>query len=432
MAFTFDGPNTTITLPSGIGGVGQIEAINIYSAWKEWLAIGDNAKYLPAFRAIGGDPLSSIINAGSYFFLRNDYGWIMKPAEEDVNYYLTGNLAAQDPSSPILAPTDGPYTTAIFGLQPVTQGVTPVMGEQLEYGSFQGGVWVDQLNGTPGTGYTSTGKPIGNAETPSSNITDAVAIQQLRGLPKTMFIRGNMVLGSGDNIEGYKIIGENAARTMITINDAAETLGCEITEAYVTGNLDGGTILRNCVISNLNYVNGFVFQCMLNPGTITLGGTETAHFLNCYSGVPGSGTPTIDCNGTGAENTPLAMRGYNGGIKLIQKDGNAAVSIDLASGQVILDIDRTTPANSTVTDGEIVVRGDGQLKDANGEHIGSGTYQNVTLYNGLTGADHTHDIWQDMGLDPDNPTSYSDDGTTTTKTSGDVTIEITDTTVTRQ
>ena len=427
MAFTFDGPNTQITLPPGVGGVLEIQAIDIYSAWKEWVLVGDNAKYFPAFRAIGGDPLSSIINAGAYFFVRNDYGWNLKPAEEDINYYVTGNLAAQDTSVPILHATVGPYTAAIFGLQPVTQGVTPSMGEQLEYGSFQGGVWVDQLNGYSGTDGTK-----GNAQYPVNNIPDAVQIQSARGLPKNLYIRGNLSLGSGDNIEGFKLIGENASRTMITVNAAAATLGCEINEAYVSGNLDGGTILRNCVVSNLNYINGFVFSCMLNPGVITLGGVETAHFLNCYSGVPGTGTPTIDCNGTGAENTPLAIRGYNGGIKLIHKTGNAPVSIDLASGQVVLDIDRATPANSTVLDGEIVVRGDGMVFDINGDHLGTGTYGSVELYNGVTGADHIHDIWQDMGLDPDHPTAYSDDGTTTTKISGDVTIEITDTSVTRQ
>jgi hypothetical protein len=427
MSFIFDGPNLLITLPPGTAGVGQIDAQDVYSAWKAWVLVGDNAKYPPAFRTIGGDPLSSIINAGAYYFLRNDFGWRMKPAEEDVNYYLTGNLAAQDTFQSILIPTEGDFTVAIFGLQPVTQGVTPAMAQQLEYGSFQGGIWIDQINGQSGTDGTK-----GNAQFPVNNIPDAITIQQIRGLPKTVYVRGNLVLGTGDNIEGFKLVGENATRTLITVNAESDTLGCEIIEAHVTGNLDGGTILRNCVISNLNYINGFVYNCMLNPGTISLGGTETAHFLNCYSGVPGSNTPTIDMNGTGTEDTPLAMRNYNGGIRLVHKTGTAPVSIDLGAGQVILDIDRETPANSTVLGGNIVVRGDGGVYDAHRNHLGSGTYGGVTLYNGVTGADHIHDMWQDMGLDPENPTSYTDDGTTTTKVSGGVTLEITDNSVTRQ
>lgn len=417
MAFTFDGPNLLITLPSGVAGVGQLDALEMYSAWKVWAQIGDNAKYPAAFRTIGGDPLSSIINAGAYFFLRNDFGWRVKPAEENVNYYLTGNLAAQDPTLPILIQTIGTYTTAIFGLQPVTQGVTPEMKEQLEYASFVNGVWVDQLNGQSGTSGT-----IGNAQTPVSNFPDANLILAARGLPRTFYVKGDATLDTGDDVQFASIIGENAARSTLTINAGADTLGADIAECSVQGNLDGGAILRNCVVSNLNYVNGFVYNCMLNPGTITLGGTETAHFLNCYSGIPGQGTPIISW--LVSQNTPLAMRNYQGGIELRDKTGDSSVSVDLGSGQVKIDV--------SCVDGDIVVRGDGKVFDTLGNHMMTGVYNgNLIVRNEATYGEHIHDLWQDKGLDPDNPTSYSDDGTTTTKTSGGVTLQITDSSVTR-
>ena len=41
------------------------------------------------------------------------------------------------------------------------------------------------------------------------------------------------------------------------------------------------------------------------------------------------------------------------------------------------------------------------------------------------------EIWQDLGLDPINTVTMSDDGTTTTKTFGDITKQITDTSITR-
>jgi hypothetical protein len=290
---------------------------------------------------------------------------------------------------------------------------------ELQFGTFQNSVHVDQSGPYSGTLY-----PKGTPLEPVNNFTDAVTIAAARGFD-TIDIIGNAVLDTGDNIAGYKLVGQNAARTQITVNAGAETLGCEILEAYVTGNLDGGTILRNCVVGNLNYVNGFVFNSMLNPGTISLGGTSTAHFLNCYSGVPGLGTPTIDMNGAGSEDTPLALRGYNGGIRLIQKTGTGAVSIDLASGQVVLD--------SSCVAGQVVVRGDGKVVDENGNHLMSGTYNGgLTLINEANYGLHVHDIWQDMGLDIDHPVSYTDNGTTTTKVAGDVTTEITDTSITRQ
>ena len=401
MPIVFDGPNTTITLASGVT---DVEAKDIYSRWKDWVTIGDNAKYLPAFRTIGGDPLSPVVDAGSYFFIQNQNGWRIKPPEEDITIFISGNLALEDTGQAGLIATTGAFSTAILGLQPVTQGVTTTMKMQLEYTSFESAVWVDQTNGEAGTGYNSAGLPIGTPENPVDNIPDAIAIQGNRGLPRTIMVLGNLSLGVGDDISGFKLIGENAARTQINVGSPADTIGCEIIEAYVTGNLDGGTILRNCVIDNLNYVNGFVFQCMLNPGTITLGGTNTAHFLSCYSGVPGLGTPTIDMDGAGGENTPLAMRDYNGGIRLVQKTGNADVSIDLNSGQVKLEM-----STITATSGKIIIRGDGQLSNYDdGTHIDTGYYNGtdpngVYIYNGLTGADHVHDIWRAMDLDT-NPT----------------------------
>lgn len=234
-----------------------------------------------------------------------------------------------------------------------------VTSQAIEYGEYGGAVHIDVIYGESGTIY-----PIGTHRRPVNNIPDALLIAAVRGF-STFHIIGNITLDTGDNIENILLVGQNASRTTITVNDGADTFGCEIVEATVQGNLDGGTILRNCVIENLNYINGFVFQCMINPGIISLGGNNTAHFLNCYSGVPGLGTPVIDMNGTGAEDTPLAIRNYNGGIKLIQKTGSGAVSIDLGSGQVILD--------SSCIAGQVVVRGDGKVVDEVGTELFSGT-----------------------------------------------------------
>ena len=128
---TFNGETLIITLDSGVT---TLEWIDVYSAWKDWMIESPlNRKYPTAFRSDGGNPLSAIINQGSYFFLNNSGGWRIKPPEEDITIYVTGNLAVEDTSLPALTPTDGAYTAAIFGLQSITQGITPVMGEQLTF-----------------------------------------------------------------------------------------------------------------------------------------------------------------------------------------------------------------------------------------------------------------------------------------------------------
>lgn len=48
--------------------------VDVYSAWKEWAAVRDNAKFLPAIRVTGGDPIAGTTSfTGDTYFLIN--GW---------------------------------------------------------------------------------------------------------------------------------------------------------------------------------------------------------------------------------------------------------------------------------------------------------------------------------------------------------------------
>jgi hypothetical protein len=318
-----------------------------------------------------------------------------------------GNFVAVDefgaPIEPVF-PTFGRFLTKTAASSATSQNAA-----SLEYSSYEGGVWVDIFSTNELAGQDPLSSLIGNAQFPVNNIPDAVLICNARGLPNTIYIIGDITLDSGDEVGGFKMIGQNPTRSIITINSASGTVGTEIVEATITGNLDGGTILRQAVVSNLNYVNGFVFECMLGSGTISLGGLATAHFLNCFSGIPGESAPVIDMNGAGAQTTPLAIRGYNGGVKIIDLTGGGDSSIDLNSGQVIVD--------SSCTNGTLVVRGNGKVVDENGVHMNSGTYNGaLTLVNEANFGQHTHEIWKMMGLDIASPMTV----TPTSRNAGDI------------
>ena len=118
---SFDGTNLIITLDSGVTEV-DVEQ-DLYSDWKEFFKTGDNSKFPLAFRTTGGDPLTGSLDLGAYFFLRNDSGWRIRPAEEDATITFVGNLAAEDNTLPLVIPTIGAFTVLILGLQPVSQAV---------------------------------------------------------------------------------------------------------------------------------------------------------------------------------------------------------------------------------------------------------------------------------------------------------------------
>lgn len=147
MPIVFNGPTTTIELASGVT---VYDVADIYSRWKDWMLQSDNSKYLPAFRQVGGDPLGGGVYTAVSTFIRNDYGWTIKPPEEDIQIVLRGNLYPEDPNQAYYSPTVGGFDTVIrtdlsgvaFGVStsggsggPTTgEIISALMGEPVEPG----------------------------------------------------------------------------------------------------------------------------------------------------------------------------------------------------------------------------------------------------------------------------------------------------------
>jgi len=221
--------------------------------------------------------------------------------------------------------------------------------QDIQFSSFNGGVTVDIGNIT-GLAVAGTAFPAGTRRQPSANFADALTIAATNGLFR-LYILGDATLDTPDDFSNFEIIGENENKSSFTLNTGAVLTGAEISNATITGTLDGETHVSHCVINNITFINGQIEQCLL-IGTTTLGGTGVAHFLDCASGVPGASTPIINMGGSGVD---LALRNYSGGIQIDNCTAAQDTSIDLNSGQIILD--------STVTNGNFVLRGVGKLTD---------------------------------------------------------------------
>lgn len=96
---TFDGINKIIDILPGVDSV-NVEA-DIYSAWKEWLLIGDNAKYPQALRTSGGEPLVGGKVSPKYFFLMN--GWLLRTQLGSGVTYVETNLFRDDGGNPFIS-----------------------------------------------------------------------------------------------------------------------------------------------------------------------------------------------------------------------------------------------------------------------------------------------------------------------------------------
>lgn len=119
MSVTFDGQNKIIQVNPGVTAIDI--RYDVYSRWKEWVMQGDNAKWLPAFRVSGGDPIGGGKISPIYFFLIN--GWTIRPDDTSGNHELLVELNLY--SDPDIAPrfTSVPGVT-IANLNSDVPGVT--------------------------------------------------------------------------------------------------------------------------------------------------------------------------------------------------------------------------------------------------------------------------------------------------------------------
>jgi hypothetical protein len=259
-----------------------------------------------------------------------------------------GNLVAVDSVGADLNPI---YPTAFTQVVKTSSASATLSDlEAIQYSSYQNAVWYDSTSDNSTTEF-----PSGTREHPCNNIPDCVAIATEKGFDTIQLLQ-DTTLTAADDLANLRIIGQNAILTSVVIQDGANVVNCEFRECKVAGVLDGGNILRSCIVDGISYVNGVIYESAITGTLITLGGADVAMFLECYSAVPGAGnTPKLSFGNT---DTSLAIRAWNGGLELFDKTDTSPCSIDMASGQVIID--------STCVAGTITVRGISEVTDNSG------------------------------------------------------------------
>lgn len=248
--------------------------------------------------------------------------------------------------------------------------------------SFDNAVHVDAVTGTAGTRY-----PQGTHLFPVDNLADAITIADEHNITN-IHCSSDLTIGPSITLDSFHFFGEGRRLTTVTIDQNATLERCIFRDCYVTGVLDNETALIHCTAEDLELRNGNLEDCTL-LGTITLAGTaaSVAKIIDCWSGVPGTSTPILDMGGAAGA---LSVRGYHGGLTLRNKTGTSSVSVDMASGQLILE--------STVTNGTIVARGIGKLNDQSA---------GATVIDEMVQGIKLNDIYTMLGLEAGAPMTIS-------------------------
>lgn len=115
---TFDGVRRLIVVNSGEKSIDM--KVDVYSSWKEWARLDDYAKFEPALRAVGGDPVGPGMFAGDLYFLIN--GWKIYVDHE---VELTGIVYSDDGSSPFITPATANVVRSAASNLALAYGMTP-------------------------------------------------------------------------------------------------------------------------------------------------------------------------------------------------------------------------------------------------------------------------------------------------------------------
>ena len=167
---TFDGPNRLIQLATT--GTFDVER-NLYSAWKEWVQLSDNAKFPVAFDTTGGDDIGGGQQIAPYFFIRNDNGWRIRAPEADGETILQGNAFPRDPAQALFVQASGfdafirqEVSTRAVVVETGVSGLTAEESDLLAQAAAGGGGGGEPVADTPtlfieewgGTTITAQGK----------------------------------------------------------------------------------------------------------------------------------------------------------------------------------------------------------------------------------------------------------------------------------
>jgi hypothetical protein len=327
MGYIFDGENKLIT----VSGVTGVLVSDLYSRWKDWVSESDNSKYYDAFRTFGGDPTIQGQFAPSYYFLVNDWK-IFVPSGNSISFEV--NLYSDGGDSPFIVDQGASVTNRNSDAVIVDQGVTETL-------NYDGVVTIDTTNGLPGTTY-----PKGTAAVPVNNLTDAITIANERNI-RELHIYGEVIFDQ--DLNDFEVRGGNLSDRIIA--QGVNLSGTTFRQLFLGGSFIGPVAGDNVILDDgVSNVSGF-FQRTGFRGSISLAEGSESNFVDCFSLVPGSASPSLFLG----NDMSVSIRRYSGGMAIYDCRTGTTMTIEYTGGNC-----RILSGN---TGGYLEVRGITKLTD---------------------------------------------------------------------
>ena len=237
-----------------------------------------------------------------------------------------GNLVGQD----ALGGEQFPVAPSAFTHVTIAQATTGALLGTL-VPEYQGGVWIDTINGQSGTSF-----PTGTPGTPVDNMADALTIAQSLGI-FVFKLLSNVTVTQDVSTYRFEAVTGGQGVTF----SGATTTNTFVQAGFIGGAINGAMFVKETEILNgVTGLSGTFLDSRLS-GTITVAGDCT--FIHCVSGVAGVNPAVVSLSGAGGA-LSIEFRNYTGGLSLTNSTLAHNISVDLDPG--ILHIDGTNTAGT--------------------------------------------------------------------------------------
>ena len=114
VTFELNASSPNVIVEISTGGDNTINALEIFSEWKQWLLDGPPSLLgLPqAFTVLGGEPKTPTTELGQAFFMHSP-DWVFRPAELDHKLRIVGDIGVLGGIGSFLVPTLGGFTVLV-------------------------------------------------------------------------------------------------------------------------------------------------------------------------------------------------------------------------------------------------------------------------------------------------------------------------------
>ncbi len=240
-------------------------------------------------------------------------------------------------------------------------------GDALLQQSYNNKVYIDIINGGPGTVY-----PAGIKESPVNSINDALAVSSLYEL-SNIHVIGSLTISGGEDLSGYTFVSDRSLGNSINlVNYISDYV--YFNDLTVSGTLNGYTRFTYCVLGSLTNMDGGIKNSLIT-GDISFTGTSNNYMTDCDRFISDPNTYINLDIGDCAFNM---IRG-RGNYKILGKTSTDITSLDL-NGAIYID--------STCISGTIVPAGLVRIIDESGPGC-------IVIQAGLTNNSIADHVWNE-------------------------------------